>query len=690
LDSILVRGSASGRPGLTDLDRRQLRYLDAVRLGAVDLAEELAGSDPAVPLWQVDWATGTDLDPRLHLKVHVGPVTAMAFGVLGQRPVLAVGSHERGPRVGESSHRLHVWDVLSGQSRELPCDDPVRCLSFATLAEDPVLVTGHAGGWLRIWDVPDVSLRTTVYTGDDDLVELYVAESGGRARAVTRDSQWRVQCWSLPTGEQVRVPDGAQACSLYGGWLADGRRVLLMGGDGLSLWDLDGSGLRSLPVPQESMRVRSVVLSTVDGRDCVTVVDEAHLIVTFDLATGALISAPITAHVNRRPDGLMKIYGTSSPHPKLAAVSGRLAVPTQWRVHLWNLGTSRQETPAITGPVAGCLVQPVRWQDRDLLLTGSAHDGVVALWDLALPVARPPGHDQPVCRVVLADPANAVVSADEGGTIVARHGTDGRLVAPPLATGIESTRALAAWFDGHNVIAAQGAGSRYVSDGNLRQWNLTTGEQHRPLIYAHNTLLHWLSRITLPDGEALVTFGPGGMLKIWDIADGALLAETPTGVTSKVTGFATGVIEGKPFAVLSSYGQAMALYTLDDLAAPPIIVPEAGDDIVLDVVGQHVVAAHFEYERSRPDTVRVWHISGSRIGPDIRGSTPVTTAAVRTWPAVYIGRADGTVSLTDMETGRDLCSPVLLPTRPNTMTVTSGDLVVGFGSDLARLRPPVG
>ena len=615
----------------------------------------------------------------------------MAFGVLGQRPLLAVGSRERDSRVGSSRYRLRVWDVLSGQSRELPCSEPVRCLSFAMMAEDPVLVSGHDGGWLRIWGIVDPSLRKTVDTGDDDLVELYVAESGRRAQVVTRDSEWRVQRWSLPTGEQVGVPDAAQACSLYGGRLADGRHVLLMGGDDLSLWDLDGGGLLNLRVPQELMRVRIVALSTVDGRDCVTVVDEAHLVITFDLATGALISAPITAHVNRRPDGLMQMHGTSSPHPKLAAVSGTLAVPTQWRVHLWNLGTSRQEKPAITGPVAGSLVQAVRWQDRDLLLTGSADDGVVALWNLDLPVVRAPGHDERVCRVVLADPTDVVVSADEGGTIVARHGKDGHLVAAPLATGIESTRALAAWFDGHDVIAAQGAGSRYVSDGNLRRWNMTTGEQYGPPIDAHRTYLHFLSRVDLLGGEALVTFVPGGMLKIWGLADGALLAETPTGVTSKVTGFGTAIIEGKAFAVLSSYSQAMTLYSLDDLAAPPIIIPEAGDDIVLDVVGPHVVAAHFDDERSRPDTVRVWHISGRQIGPDIRGSAAVTAAAARTWPAVYIGRVDGTVSLTDMETGRDLCPPVLLPTRPSTMTVTSnGDLVVGFGSDLARLRPPVG
>jgi hypothetical protein len=81
---------------------------------------------------------------------------------------------------------------------------------------------------------------------------------------------------------------------------------------------------------------------------------------------------------------------------------------------------------------------------------------------------------------------------------------------------------------------------------------------------------------------------------------------------------------------------------------------------------------------------------GGRIGPDIRGTAEVTSAAVRSWLVAYLGRADGTVSLTDLGAGRDLCRPLLLPSRPTSMAVAAGgDLVVGFGSDIARVRPPV-
>ncbi|WP_211588525.1 WD40 repeat domain-containing protein [Allorhizocola rhizosphaerae] len=665
-------GSVSGRLGLSDADRRQLLYLDAVR----------AGLDPGVPPpWRVDWATGTDLDPRLELKLHVGPVTAVAFGVVEQRPWVAVGVEERG-----SPARLLVGDLLSGQLRELPCDEPVRSLSFATMSADHALVSGHEGGRLRLWGAADGTLRKTWEAGDHDVEKLDVVESGREAWAVTRDANCRVRCFSLPSGEPVEVPGTGHACAMCAGRLSDGRAVVLLGDDGLSLWEIASGRSSSLPVPSECLRLRSVALSRVDGRDCATMMDEAHRIATIDLSAGAQIAPAITAHMAAHPDAVMEIASLRGPHPPLAVMAGRLAVPTRWRVHLWNLGTSQQDVSPIAGTVAGCLVQAVRWQDRDHLVTASPRDGVVALWDLDQPLVRALGHEQRVSRVVVAKPDGIVVSADEGGTIVARHAGDGHVLAQPLATGVESTRALAAWREGDDIIAAQGAGARHASDSNLRRWNLTTGEPYGPPIDAHPNVVHWLSRIALPGGDALVSYGPDGMLKIWRPHDGVLLAETLTNVESKLTGFATGIVEGRPLAVLTSYSQPMAVYTLDDLAAPPTVISTAGDDVALAIAGPHIVAAH---SRTAPRTVRVWHLSGQRIGPGIPGDAEITTLAPRTWPAAFIGRADATVSLTDLHTGHDLCPRMLLPTVPSTMTVTAdGDLIVGFGSDLARVRPP--
>ncbi|MEU8798976.1 WD40 repeat domain-containing protein [Spirillospora sp. NPDC048819] len=542
---------------------------------------------------------------------------------------------------------------------------------------------------LRIWTVADSSLRKTVDTGED-VRDLYVVGSDRWTQVVALDVRGRVRRLSLPTCEPLGVLDAPVAYSMCGGQLVDGRHVLLTGGEGLSLWDFESGRRMRIRVPQEFRRVRDVVLSTLGGRDCVTVVGERGSIVTYDLATGARISAPIAAHEGRPPDGLMRMWSDPRPHVKLAALSGTLTVPTPWRVHLWDLSTSQQEQSPIAGPVARCIVQGIRWQDRDLLLTGSSQDGVIAVWNLGVPVVRESGHNERISAVALVEGADAVVSVDEGGTIVARRCTNGRPITDPLVTGVENTRTLTAWLDGRDVIAAAGAGSRYVSDGSLRRWNITGGVQYGTPIAAHPMYVHWLSRVTLQGRQILATFGPEGQLKLWRARDGILLAETQTGVSSMVTGFVTGNVGGRVFAACSSYSQPLILQALDDLEAPSIALPEVGNDVVLSIFASHIVTGHFDEGRSGLHTIRVWNASGDSVGPKVRVRAEVTALAVRAWPSVYIGRADGRISLTDLNTGAELCPPMLLPRRPNTLNVTGGgDLIVGFGSDLARVRPPI-
>ncbi|WP_158581419.1 WD40 repeat domain-containing protein [Actinomadura spongiicola] len=578
--------------------------------------------------------------------------------------------------------------MLSGQSHDLPCTEHARCLAFAMTAEGPVLVSGHEEGQLRIWNVSDGSLRRVVKTGRDALCGLHAAVFGDRALAVTRDARGRVRLWSLPDGRWAGELDVPVAYTIRGGRLADGRHVLLTAGQGMTLWDLE-RGVR-LPLPRrlpQPRRVKEVILFTSGGRDRVALVSESYEVVAYDFATGAQVSTPITAHVCDRPDGLMQIWDEPGPGADLFAVSGTLVVPTPQRVHLWDLETSQERYPPLTGPVARSVTRAVRWQGRELLLTGSSYDGVVALWDLDRPVTRPLGHGQHVVSVSLA--GDAAVSVDAGGTIVARQAATGRLVSPPLETGIECTHVVTTWTDGRDVLAATGGGSRYVPDGHLRRWNLTTGDRYGTRIEADPTYLHCMARVRVKGQDVLVTLGPDRKIKLWRPADGALIAETMTGMSSHVTGFAIGHDEGRPVVAVSTSGRCVRIHALDDLAATPVIVPEAGDDVVFDIVSPYIVNGHRDHEYGNPRTVRVFTVSGDRFGAELRGTADVTAVAVRTWPTAFIGRADGTVTLTDLETGRDLCPRLLLPSRPKTLNVTDeGDLIVAFGSDLARFRPP--
>ena len=72
----------------------------------------------------------------------------------------------------------------------------------------------------------------------------------------------------------------------------------------------------------------------------------------------------------------------------------------------------------------------------------------------------------------------------------------------------------------------------------------------------------------------------------------------------------------------------------------------------------------------------------------IAGPADFVTAAERAWPEMYVTRADGAVlAARHGNRPRDLRADAA--TAPGPMAVTSdGDLAVGYGSDVARLRPP--
>jgi WD40 repeat protein len=602
--------------------------------------------------WQVSWTSDPDGDPRLVRALPVGPVTGVAWHDEGPRPLLAVRTRE------EVGHRVRVWDVLSAEPADVPGREPPYRMAFGTLAGETVLVSAHDADGLRIWDVAGRRALTTVPVGDFPATDVHLGESDGRLVAVTLDPLGRVHRWSLPDGTYLGGLQAPTTYALWSGRRDDGRLVLLTFGDGMSLWDLVAGTRLPLRVPDLAGKFHGGVLSTLG----VTVRLDTDVIVTFDPATGEVLGPPVTAHHQGFPDNLAQVWDHARPAPPFAVAGGVLAVPTAWRIDLPG-------QPPITGPVGHSTVQTVRFAGRELLLTASAYDGVVALWDPTTPAVGAPGHTQRVTGVSVVQPGDEVVSVDAGGTIVVR-GEDGS-----LETGADFTRSVVAWRDGATLRAVTGAGDDRASDGKLRRWNLTTGTADGPPVPAHPK---YVSEMALVDGK-LVTFGPGAVLKIWRLEDLTPLAEIPTEVRSRTTGFAA----GETYVALSSLTQPLTVHRLDDPAAPPILLPQAGDDVLLTVAGERLVTAS-----SLPRTVRVWSLTGDLLLPAVPIPPGVVGAVVRAWPELYVAHADGTVTLLDLEAGREICPPTRLPARPGPMAITAdGDLVIGYSNAVARLRP---
>ncbi len=637
------------------------------------------------PLWRVGWATGHDTDPRLGPSLPTGAMRVADGGVVQGRLLVALSTCDSPAHSSAPGEQMRLWDLPSGESRVL-MDAPAQCLSFASLQDDPVLVSGHTAGLVRIWDLPGGSLRRTLDVGNDDISDLRVIRLGDQTQMITLDVRGRVAQWRLDGREPVAEFDAPGPSSIWAGRLCDGQPVLATAGDALSWWDLSTG--RRLPVTlgEQMPGVKDLLVETASGRDLVTVVDPYLRIATYDLRTGEQVADAIEAHRRQYADYRSHLWSHKGRRPRLTSVAGILAVPTAGGVHLWNPLTASKDQPPLTGAVSQAVVRTVRRDDRDWLLTGSAAEGVVSLWDLQVPVERPAGHEESIREIVTTSDRSTVISADEGGTICLHRVSDGHSVRSPLRTGIEGINALETWTDGGDIVLAAGAGSPRFPDTVLHRWNLTTGSRHGHDVKADGAFVSSVLRTRVHDTEAVITVGAEPVLKVWRTTDLAPLSRLRIQPARK-TGLATGVLEGRPVAAVSAHRQPIHVVALDDVLLTPIAILDAEGDFVIALEGTRLITGHHDDDGAWR-TVRAWALTGERLGAGVRATSPVTGAAVAGWPYVYLAREDRTVSLSNLETGRDLCPPMPLPRIPKALAVIGEGVVVGFGGDLTLILPP--
>jgi hypothetical protein len=627
-------------------------------------------------MWSTIWATGDDI-PRLGALVRTGPVVALCPGGDDVHPLVAVVSgHSVADRTGD---RLHVWDVVSGRVVVAPAGDG-QSVALGDSVGGPVAVTGHADGRLRVWGLPDLVPGLTWDTGAPGVAEVDVV---GRT-AVTLHADGAVRRWALDTGEPLGALDVCSVRAIAAALLTDGRQVVVTGGRGLSLWDAESGAPLPLPVGdgQGLDDIGAVVLSVVNGRDMLTVVTGARQIAMFDLGTGAGVGARIDAHVDDFTEYRGHVWGGKRGRSRPAVVNGVLAVPTPWRVHLWNVHTPAPAGAVLTGPVRKSMLASVRWKQRDWLLTGSAEDGMLGLWDLAARAHAPKGHDEPVGHLASAG-QDVVVCVDDGGTIAARRTADGSPVARPTRTGVRGVLALAAWADGASVYAATGAGSVQWSHPWLQRWDLVARTEVTPPVRIGTPVVKHFAHIMLR-GEHAAVVVDRDLLQLRRAADGALLDQVR--LSRGTFRLVAGPSADGPIAVTSALDHLPEIFRLEALAEPPVPITRLDGAFVGALDGGRLIAGRLDEWRNGK-TLWACDLSGHRLGPDLTGP-PFTGYAVATWPEVYIARADGTVSLVDVVSGRALCPALQLPTAARGIATTGGDLLVGFGIDVARFRPP--
>ena len=485
------------------------------------------GADGTAHVWDL-----RDGAPRAVLRGHGG---AVMHAVIGQDGRLLVTKSEDGT--------LRTWRLPTGTAG-LCLDSGERHVrtSGVAVTDRHALFAGD-GGAVYVWDLRDGGPTWTLAAANG--VTWAVAVTGDGRYAVSSSAAGSLLVWDLETGGLVRTLRG------HAGWVGvlvmtpDGRRVLSGGDDAiLRLWDIsDGREVAALCGHGGWILAAAI---TRDGQRIVSASSDATLRV-WDLAN---IAALATADEHSGWVGGVAIVAGD---PAAAMPATVISASDDATVRVWDVGSGAQRAvfrghgAAVTGFAVS--------HDGALVVSGSA-DGTVRCWR----------HGQadseqvmtagaPVTAVALADGDRYAVAGTVQGTLCVwdlRSGagprvldtgepvqvlcttSDGRMI---FTGGVAGTAGVWAADTGANQQVFRGRGGPILTlavpngqqvltgciDGYLTSWDLVSGR----LLWerqAHESLLSQMA-VLGSDDKRIATGGGDGAVRVWRVADGALVAD---------------------------------------------------------------------------------------------------------------------------------------------------------------------
>ena len=264
---------------------------------------------------------------------------------------------------------------------------------------------------------------------------------------------------------------------------------------------------------------------------------------------------------------------------------------------------------------------------------------------------------------------------------------EGRQLGAPLTGHADIVLAVAcAVLEGRPVAVS---GSNY--DGTVRVWDLAGGGQLGDPLTGHTGKVSAVACAVLGGRPVAVTGGGDATVRVWDLTEGRQLGDPLTGHTGQVPAVACTVLGGRPVAVTGSVDATVRVWDLtegrqlgDPLTGHTGQVPA----VACTVLGGRPVAVTGSVDA----TVRVWDLTeGRQLGDPLTGHTGAVWAVACTVlggrPVAVTGGVDGSVRVWDL-TWHQGITRLDLPDKVGTLAITpGGELLVGFGWEIACLYP---
>ncbi|MFI7358231.1 WD40 repeat domain-containing protein [Streptomyces avidinii] len=662
-DSVLVWDLATGRAAGEFVRLVESTVLDGRRVLLT------LGADGCLGAW----------DPVTGGGVGAFPSAAGLAVLEGRRVVLTVDDID-------VDRTVRVWDLGTGEqlARSLTVERTVT-LDGRVLAA----TAGEAGEETRLWDLAtgEQALTPSAAAALSDGTEVpgvtTVTVVHGRVVAVGSDAEEPGFIGPLALARQngALVRHRARETALL-----DGRTVALTtgaaGGGTLRIWDLTDDGQR------------------VNGMRVMRSTGASEAVPAFP--PGPEQTADLWHRVSGRGTG--NGIGNVDVNGHVGGGSGdriALTVEQDGTVAVRDRATGKPVGPPLTGHTGTVHdVATTVLDGRPVAVTAGA-DHTLRTWDLThVHGDGPPrtGHTGTVCAITTAvlDGSPVAVTAGADRAVRVWDLATGQQVTAPV-TGLEGqvTAMVTTVVDGRLLVATAGSGDAlHLLDP------LGGGHPHEPVTTRQGRVLA-LATATLAGRPVLVTAGADRTVGVWDPATRRAVGDPLTGHSSRVTAVATAELEGRPVAVTGSWDKTVRVWDLG--TGRPIGEPLTGHtDWVTSVATVLVDGRPAAVSRSRDKTVCLWDLAAMRqIGgvatghADPNGPMAVTgggdgAAGIAGRPVVAIGQGQ-TVRCWDLVTGSEAGNEYVLPLVVGALAAAPGGrLVVGFGPEVALLRPVAG
>jgi WD40 repeat protein len=401
---------------------------------------------------------------------------------------------------GSNDNTVKIWDVASRRELRTLTGHGDHVLAIQFSRDGRLLASLGYDKSVRIWEVQTGQARSTINVENGTFLAIaFTADGKTLLTANGTDSggsgDHLIRCWDLASGKVLRTLDpgevmNALAISRDGNTLAMGS---LSGA--IKVWDLAANKER-LSLTGHTDEVQSLDLSA-DGTTLASGSKDGTARL-WDLGTGKppriLKHRDIVTAVAFSPDG------------KTLATGG-------WdhAVHLWDVANGT-ETRALRGHKE--IVWGVAFAPDGKTLASSSSDKALKLWDVATGNERQTfaGHVDFVEGVVLANKGKTLVSHDSWDAIRVWDLASGKDMRRISVTGeARAFEAMTATDDGFVGANDNGLITIYDQEGKALR-----------TLDGHNLSLNALA--VSPDGKLLASGGSERWVRVWNLADGKLVA----------------------------------------------------------------------------------------------------------------------------------------------------------------------